>query len=324
MEIAYAILGLTILVLAGDLLVRGAVNVSLRLGVPALIVSLTIVAVGTSAPELLISIKAVVDNVPGIAVGNVVGSNIANILLVLGVPAMMAGLGTAACDTRDSYMQMLVGTAVFVAFALYAPITWVHGTILLVLYFVFMAHAIRAARHHRRAECAVGDDADVETDVEPGDVEGADPGAAWWKIGVYLVLGIIGLPLGADILVESATSIARSYDISETVIGLTLVAVGTSLPELATTVSAAFRKQADVALGNVLGSNMANLLGIVGAASYFGNIPVSDQIVRFDLWVMVASSLLLVPFVFMRVNITRTWGVVFTGLYVAYVVWVLA
>jgi len=315
MDVAYAILGLTILVLAGDMLVRGAVNVSLRLGVPALIVSLTIVAVGTSAPELLISINAVVDNVPGIAIGNVVGSNIANILLVLGIPAMIAGLGTAECDTRDSYMQMLVGTAVFVAFALFSPITWAYGILLLVLYFGFMAHAIHAARLHRRAECA--------NDSEASDVEGADPGAPWWKIGVYLGLGIIGLPMGADILVESATAIARSYHISETVIGLTLVAVGTSLPELATTISAAFRKQADVALGNVIGSNMANLLGIIGAASFFGNISVSEQIVQFDLWVMVASSLLLVPFVFMRVNITRTWGVVFTGLYVTYVVWVL-
>ncbi len=317
MDIAYAILGLTILLLSGDMLVRGAVNVSLRLGVPALIVSLTIVAVGTSAPELLISVNAVVDKVPGIAIGNVIGSNTANILLVLGVPALLAGLGTGACDTRQSYLQMMVGTAVFVAVAYLTPITWIHGVILLGFYIGFMAYAINDARKDRRyaLDAAAGEDI--------LEVEGLDPGASWWKIAMYLALGIVGLPLGADILVESATSIAREYHVSETVIGLTLVAVGTSLPELATTVSAAYRRQADVALGNVLGSNMANLLGIIGISSFFGHIPVSGEILAFDLWVMVASSVLLIPFVFMRININRLWGLGFTVLYVAYVVRVL-
>lgn len=315
MDLAFAVLGLVILVLAGDVLVRGAVNVSLRLGVPALIVSLTIVAIGTSAPELLISISAVLDGAPGIAMGNVVGSNIANVLLVLGVPALMVGLGTASCDTRGSYLQMLVGTALFLTIAFMAPITWVHGIFLSGLYLVFMALAIRAANNHRQNG--------TQPDDEPDDVEGADPAAPWWKIGVYLGLGIIGLPLGAEILVNSATVIARQYHISEAVIGLTLVAVGTSLPELATTVSAAFRRQADVALGNVIGSNMANLLGIIGVASFFGDIPVAQEIMGFDIWVMIAATLLLVPFVFFRINITRIWGAVFTALYVGYIIWVL-
>lgn len=309
MDMANALLGLVILVLAGDVLVRGAVNVSLRLGVPALIVSLTIVAIGTSAPELLISIDAILEGAPGIAIGNVVGSNIANVLLVLGLPALLVGLGTSSCETRSSYLQMLVGSVLFMAFAFLAPITWIHGSVLLGLYLAFMFHAIFSARQQRRAS---------HEEVENVDVE-----APWWKIITYLVLGMIGLPLGADILVDSATAIAREYSISETVIGLTLVAIGTSLPELATTISAAFRRQADVALGNVIGSNMANLLGIIGVAAFFGDIPVSEQILRFDIWVMIGATLLLVPFVFFRQNLTRVWGVAFTGLYIVYLALVL-
>ena len=311
MDILYALLGLTILVLAGDMLVRGAVNVSLRLGVPALIVSLTIVAVGTSAPELLVSVSAVLEDVPGIAVGNVVGSNIANVLLVLGLPAMLMSFDLKNNETRTSYYQMIAGTALFAAMAYLGPITWYHGVLLLAVYAGFMIHAIQAARVHRRENSA-----EREALLELDEV---DLGAPWWKIIGFLLLGIIGLPLGADLLVESATEIARDFNVSETVIGLTLVALGTSLPELATTIAAALRKQADVALGNVLGSNMANLLGIVGAASLFGTIPVSADIIQFDMLIMIAAALVLGPFILFRFNITRIWGVVFTGLYLAYV-----
>ena len=141
----------------------------------------------------------------------------------------------------------------------------------------------------------------------------------WWKIGMFLVLGLIGLPLGADILVDSATVIARTFGISETVIGLTLVAVGTSMPELATTVMAAIRRQADVALGNVIGSNLFNLLAIIGIAALVAPIPVDSQFLTYDLWVMLAASLLLIPFVYLRQNIGRVWGIVLILLYVIYV-----
>lgn len=316
MDFAFATLGLTILVLAGDSLVRGAVNVSLRLGVPALIVSLTIVAIGTSAPEMLIAIQAVIEHAPGLAVGNVVGSNTANVLLVLGVPAMLAGLKTSDCDTRQSFVQMAVAMLVFVVVVFLQPVTWIHGVFLLGLFAAIMVIAIHNARVHRRSNARNRDETE-----EP---EEADPSMSWRRIGVYVVLGMVGLPLGAHLLVDGATAIARSYSISETVIGLTLVAVGTSLPELATTVSAALRRQADVAIGNVIGSNIANLLAIIGVASFFGDIPVSQQVLSFDLWVMVGSGLLLFPFVFLGLNLNRVWGVVLTGLYVAYVGFVLS
>ncbi|UWR24081.1 calcium/sodium antiporter [Sulfitobacter sp. S190] len=308
-------LGLIILLLAGDALVKGAVNLSLRVGVPALIVSLTVVAFGTSAPELLIAIKAVLDDVPGIAVGNVVGSNTANVLLVLGIPALLATMHTSECNTRKSYNHMLAASALFILLAFRGVFDWIAGVILLAALAAMLFDAARQAQSHRKNDqgCA----ADEE------DVEGLDPNLPGWRIAVYLVLGLVGLPLGASLLVDNATIIAKAYGVSDTVIGLTLVAIGTSLPELATTVMAALRRQADVALGNVIGSNMFNLLGIIGVASLVSPIAVAQEFLDFDLWVMLGASLLLIPFVYMRKNITRLWGVILSALYAGYLIIVL-
>jgi cation:H+ antiporter len=304
-----AALGLVILLLAGDALVKGAVNLSLRLGVPAMIVSLTIVAFGTSAPELLIAISAVLEDAPGIAIGNVVGSNTANILLVLGVPALLVPLATSQCETRKNYLYMIVGSLLFIVVAFFEPITWVSSIFLLgALAFVLLDSA-RTARKHRKETAGA---AAVE------ELEEADPDMSWPMIGFYILLGIIGLPLGADLLVDSATEIAHMFNVSDTVIGLTLVAIGTSLPELATTVMATLRRQAEVALGNVIGSNMFNLLAIIGVAALVGPIPVSQSILTFDIWIMLAASLALVPFVYFRLNMGRSVGVLFCVLYAAY------
>ncbi|CUH43636.1 calcium/sodium antiporter [Ruegeria atlantica] len=312
-------LGLLILLLAGDALVRGAVNLSLRLGVPALIVSLTIVAFGTSAPELLIAISAIKENAPGIALGNVVGSNTANILLVLGLPALLATLHTSECNTRRNYVFMLLATVLFIGLAFCGVFNIASGAILLAALGLVLLNAFRDARAHRKA-CG---EACAEEDELEG-LEEADPDMPYWKLSIYLVLGLIGLPMGAHLLVDNATIIARTYGVSETIIGLTLIAVGTSLPELATTVMAALRRQADVALGNVIGSNMFNLLAIVGIATLFGRIPVDPEFLRFDLWVMLGASLLLIPFVFLKQDITRGWGLVLTLLYAVYIVSLLA
>jgi len=170
---------------------------------------------------------------------------------------------------------------------------------------------LRTARAHRKSL----------DDIE--DLEDADPDMAWWRVILYLVLGIVGLPLGATLLVDSATAIASAYGVSETVIGLTLVAVGTSLPELATTVMAAIRRQADVAVGNVIGSNIFNLLGIIGIAVLVGPIPVDPEFLSFDLWVMLAASVILVPFVFLRLPMGRLVGLAFSALYAGYIVMLL-
>ena len=303
-------LGLAILLLAGDALVKGAVNLALRLGVPALIVGLTIVAFGTSAPELLISVQAVLADAPGIALGNVVGSNTANVLLVLGVPALLTGLATSDCDTRKSYVVMLAASVLFVGLAFTGGFTWWSGLILLgALALVLGENFVEARAHH----------ADHTAAEAAEELEGADPEMAWWKIWGFLALGLVGLPLGATLLIDNASAIARMYGVSETVIGLTLIALGTSLPELATTVMAGFRRQADVALGNVIGSNMFNLLAIIGITSLIGDVPVTAEFLTLDLWVMLGASLVLVPFVLLRRDLTRLWGVALTAAYVVYV-----
>lgn len=313
-DIAQAGLGLVILLLAGDALVKGAVNLALRVGIPALLVSLTIVAFGTSAPELLISIASILDDAPGIALGNVVGSNIANVLLVLGVPAILAGLDTQHCETRKTFNFMIVGTVLFIALAFMGPLTHWHGLILLAGLSYVLFDAWRDARAHRAETDAAAERAAAEEE----EVEGADPSIAGWKIALFLGLGLLGLPLGADLLVDSAVSIAEALDVPDTIIGLTLVAVGTSLPELATTVMAALRRQADVALGNVIGSNMFNLLAIIGVSVQVGPIPVDPGILGFDIWWMLGASLLLIPFVFFKLRMGRTVGIGLIGLYTAY------
>jgi len=302
--------GLVILLLAGDALVKGAVNLSLRVGIPALIVSLTIVAFGTSAPELLISINAALDDAPGIALGNVVGSNTANILLVLGVPALLAVMHTSQCNTRKSYVIMIAGSVLFIALAFRGVFDWIAGIILLSVLAVILGDAIREGLAHRRAGL------EAEDEEEP---EGADPDMPWWKIGLFLALGLVGLPLGADLLVDSSVEIAMIFGVTDTVIGLTLVALGTSLPELATTVMAALRRQADVALGNVIGSNMFNLLAIIGVASLIAPIPVDPEFLQFDLWVMLGASLLIFPLVFLARDLTRLWGIALSALYLGYI-----
>ena len=303
-------LGLAILMFAGDVLVRGAVNLSLRLGIPALVVSLIIVAFGTSAPELLIAVQAVLQQAPGIAIGNVVGSNTANILLVLGVPALLTGVHLSECDTRRGYVQMIAATVLFVILLHSGVLTWISGLVLLAGLALVLMDALWRAWSWRTPE-------------SEREVEVADPDMPDWRIAFYLGLGLVGLPLGADLLVDNASEIARIYGVTEAVIGLTFVAIGTSLPELATCVMAALRNRADVALGNVIGSNIFNLLAVVGVATLFGSIPVSGQILEFDLWVMLAASLAIGPFVVLCRDISRLWGLVFTSLYLVYIVLVL-
>ncbi len=306
MSWALALLGLAILAVAGDFLVKGAVNLALRVGLPPLIVGLTIVAFGTSAPELLVSIDAALNDLPGIAIGNVVGSNTANVLLVLGLPALLSGLDTRTSATRKSYVIMLLSTALFIGLAFSGSFGWGAGLVLLAALAVILADQFREGR---------------KTRVPPDALEGADPGLAWWKVIAFLVLGLVGLPVGSNLLITGATTIAESFGVPDSVIGLTMVAIGTSLPELATTLAAAKKGQADVALGNVIGSNIFNLLFIIGAASLVSELAVAPSFLRLDLWVMAAAALAMAPFIFAPIRMTRIVGAAFCALYAGYL-WV--
>lgn len=305
-------LGLVLLLAGGDLLVRGAVSLALRLGIPALIVSLTIVALGTSAPELLITVQSVIEGAPGLALGNVVGSNVANVLLVLGLPAILTAIHPGDGDSRRTFLMMIATTAIAIFLCFMGPLAFWHGVVLLGMFVALIWDAIRTASSGRSAR------AQPEADTL-AELEHANPHLPPFRIAALIVGGLVLLPLGANFLVDGAVRIAAGFGVSDAVIGLTIVAIGTSLPELATSVSAALRKQTDVALGNVIGSNMFNILAILGVASLFGPLDVPAHFLSVDLWVMLGCSLLLYPFVFRGWCISRGWGIALISLYGLYI-----
>lgn len=306
-DILLVLAGLTLLVLGGELLVKGAVNLSLRLGITPLVVGLTVVAFGTSAPELIVSLSAALKGSTDIAMGNVVGSNIANVLMILGATALVSGIATRGHDLRESWAMMIAASVLLIALAFLGPIGRFQGLILLGALGLILWRQLSSAR---------------AGDHDPTDLEGATLGARWRRISLWLAGGLIALPVGANLLVEGASDIALAFGISETVIGLTLVAVGTSLPEMAASVAAAMRGRADMALGNVVGSNIFNLLSILGLTALVQPLPVPPEMLRLDLWVMLASSLLLAPFLFRGIPISRPVGAAFILAYCIYV-WVL-
>lgn len=305
-DILLVLAGLSLLVFGGDFLVKGAVNLSLRLGLSPLVVGLTVVAFGTSAPELVVSLSAALRGVTDIALGNVVGSNIANVVVILGAAALFQPVVTRGHDLRESWTMMMGASVLLVGMAFFGAIGRIDGIILLI---------VLAAILWRQLTTGKVEDA--------SEIEGAEFGASWRQIGAWLVLGLVLLPLGADLLVRGATDIARFFGVTEVVIGLTLVAVGTSLPELAASIAAALRGRSDMALGNVVGSNIFNILAILGITSLVAPLPMPPQMLQLDLWVMLACGALLAPFLFRGITIGRPVGAGMLAAYGAYVWWLL-
>lgn len=299
--------GIVLLALGGDLLVRGSSNLAERLGMSRMLIGVTLVGFGTSMPELMASVQAALRESPGIAVGNVVGSNIANILLVLGAAALIYPLATPRVVMRHNGIMVLIATAVCVGVVLFGYLDRMVGTVLvglLVLYFVLGYFRDRRVLQH-------------ETENGSGQQEGAAgslSGALFFAIaGLALVL------LGAHWLVDSSIVLAREFNISESIIGLTVVAVGTSLPELITSVVAAFRRETSIALGNVLGSNVQNILGILGVTALVHPIAVPAEIAGFDIWVMVAATIALIIFAATNRTLSRFEGFLLLLAYAAYI-----
>lgn len=302
--------GLVLLLIGGDALVRGAVTLAQRLAVPPLVVGLTVVAFGTSSPELVVSLDAVLSGVPEIAIGNVVGSNIANILLVLGVPAMIFPI---ACDVeairRDGAIMFAV-TVGFVALCWSGQVLNWQGAVMTSLLCGYLTWSYFSGRANH--------DSTAETIVDEIEGIATRPHSTWLSL-TFILAGIAGLIYGSDLLIQGATALAMAAGVSETTIGLSLVALGTSLPELATSLVAAIRRHGDVAIGNVVGSNLFNILGIMGITSMVAEIPIPDQIISYDLWIMLSASILVTPLVLCGRPISRRYGAFLTLAYVIYV-----
>lgn len=302
--------GFALLIAGGEIMVRGAVAIAQRLNVPPVVVGLTIVAIGTSAPELTVSIDAVLRGAPDIVTGNVVGSNLSNILLVLGIAALIKPVYAAPQLIRRDGMMMVISAALLVGFAQIGRIEWFAGILMLGLYVGYIGYCYWA-------EQVRGDPSQELTIAEVEERSGA-PQKLLVSIGMFLC-GLIGVIFGADLLVDGAVTLARDFGLPETVIALSVVAIGTSLPELAVSVIAACKGRSDVAVGNIVGSNISNVLFILGATSLVSPIDFAEQIINFDSWFMLAVTVMLIPVLVTGTRISRKEAFFFLSLYVLYI-----
>ena len=307
------VLGLAALIAGAEILVRGASRLAVSWGVSPLVVGLTVVAFGTSAPEMAVSVGAALSGSADLAIGNVVGSNIANVLLILGLSALVAPLLVHEQIIRQEIPIMIGASLVVVAMALDGRIGRIEAALLFVL---VIAYTVFLVVQSRRASQAAEDEFAAEI-----------PTSRWdrhWAVQVALVIGGLALlVLGADWLVGAAVAFAKVMGVSDLVIGLTVVAVGTSMPEIATSLIAAVRGQRDIAVGNVVGSNIFNLLAVLGAAGLVstGGLDVPNAARNFDLWVMLAVAFACLPILLTGREIARWEGAVFLGYYAAYVLY---
>ena len=303
--------GLVYLLLGGDLLVRGAIGLSHRTRISPTLAGLTIVAAGTSAPELMVSMYSALSGLGDIALGNVVGSNIANVLLVLGVPVLISPIASRDTAIRPQALFMLAVTALFILLCWSGPLTRADGGILLALLCLGVALSLRGLFA----------------------MPGVDPEEAREQLTTVLgiphskrliisfsVLGILMLPVGADLAVEGAVTIAAALGVSQAVVAVSMIAIGTSLPELSTTVVAALHRSPGVALGNVIGSNVLNILAIMGLTAAVTPIPVAARFISFDLWVALAAAAVLTALVFRGTTLGRKTGAMMLVAYGSYLI----
>ena len=313
MTFVYLIAGLVLLVAGAEVLVRGAARLAAQFGIPPLIIGLTVVAFGTSAPETAVSVQAALDGSGDLAIGNVVGSNIANVLLILGVTALVAPLLVSRQLIRLDVPIMIGASLVTWALAWDGSLSRLDGALLFAGVLTYTAFLIISSRREKKNEA--GD----EFEDEYGLHEAPKPYA--WAINAGLVIvGLVLLVGGANFLVEGAVQLARALGMSELVIGLTVVAIGTSLPELATSVMAAIKGERDIAVGNIVGSNIFNLLCVLGLASLVSPnaIPVAANALAFDFPVMIAVAIACLPIFFNGYSINRWEGALFVAYYVLY------
>lgn len=322
MEILLPLLGgLAVLVLGAEFLVRGAVRLAERAGVSPLLIGLTIVGFGTSTPELVTSVQGALAGSPGIAVGNIVGSNIMNILVILGLAAIISPMAVAPGAIKRDGVLVIVTAAILTLVGLFWTLDRMTGVLLLAMlagYLFYAAREERAAHGHTLAF----DKGEALSEADPGlrpHAPEPDGGAARWLLPLGLaLLGLVLLVTGGKFFVGAAIDLARLFGISEAVIGLTVVAAGTSMPELVTTVLAALRRHADVAVGNILGSNLYNILGIGGVTAVLSPTAIPSEIARFDNLVMLAVSVVLLAMLYTGRKLDRREGALLVLGYLAY------
>lgn len=299
LDLLFVAVGVLLLTTGGEALIRGSLAAANRMNVSPLLSGLLIVGFGTSAPELVVSIDAALHNRPDIAVGNVVGSNIGNILLILGLCALITPLAVKPLALRRDAVTVVGAGILFLILVGGNALARGDAAILLIALAAYLIWAYRTERS------GMAPSAELHK-AEAEELTALPKTALWIVMAVVLGLGL--LIAGSQVLLKGAVGIAESLGISEAVIGLTLVAIGTSLPELSISIIAAFRKHADVAIGNILGSNIFNLLGILGISALLQPLPVHERILQFDQWVMLGTSLILLVFLYTGSRLSRLEG----------------
>ncbi len=299
----FIVLGLLGLYAGGTLFVGASGTLARQLGMSALMVGLTVVAIGTSLPELIVSVGAALTEQSELALGNVVGSNIANVGLILGISGLIFPLSVHVSMLRREIPIMIGVSALMLLLARDGNITRFDGTLLVVGMVIFLGWTVISA---------IRMPAPTQSDTES-----TTPETPLIRNVLSLVGGLALLLIAARLTVDGATGIARTFGVNELIIGITLVAVGTSLPELVTSITAALQKQSDIAIGNVVGSNIFNVLGILGATSLVRPIPVATSVIRFDAPVMIGFAILLIPFLFDR-HLSKWEALLFLTLYLTY------
>ncbi len=315
MNIVWLLLGLVLILVGANALTDGAFSIARRMGISELVVGLTVVAFGTSAPELAISVISAVNDNAGLAIGNVVGSNIFNILVIIGITAMVKPIGVKRSVMSleipmvilSSLILLVLGNSAFLNGSGVNEVSRVSGIFLLIFFLLFMRYTFASARQP-----------DLESPCQPEEERKAE--LPVWRAVVYVLAGLAALVWGGDRFVDGASGLAMSFGVSEAVIGLTIVAAGTSLPELATSVVAAGKGKSDLAIGNVIGSNIFNVLMVLGLSATITPLPFGS-IGNLDLVTLMGASILFLLFgwLFKERTITRVEGAVLTACYIGYV-----
>ncbi|WP_224996847.1 calcium/sodium antiporter [Cesiribacter sp. SM1] len=305
--------GLVLLIVSGDFLVRGASSLALRFKISTLVVGLTVVAFGTSAPELFVSIRAALEGTPDISMGNVVGSNICNLALVLGVAALITPIIVHKDSIKIDWPVTMGASLLLYAIVQDSYISQLEGGFFVALLVIYIVFLIRKSRKENISKHALEDVMDEEL-----------PSQAPWKDVLYLLAGVTGLYFGSEWFVGSARELASYLGVTERVISITVVAVGTSLPELVTSAIAAFKKESDLAVGNLLGSNIFNIFSILGITSIIKEVYVNSDIVNVDMVWMLAITLLVLPMMFIKRTISRVEGGVLLSVYCVYTYFVIS
>ncbi len=320
MELTTVILfvtGLALLVIGAELLVRGASKIAILFGISPLVIGLTVVAYGTSAPELAVSVQSAFVGQPDLAIGNVVGSNIFNILFIVGISAIITPLLVKQQLIRIDVPLMIAVSCLAWILSLDGSISRTDGIILFLIVITYTVYSIRQSRKESR-------EIQLEYEKEFGSVKSKNQGSVIFQIALMLSGGVL-LVLGSNWLVKGAVELANFFGVSELVIGLTIIAAGTSLPEVATSIVAALKGEKDIAVGNVVGSNIFNILSVLGLASIIApdGITVSSAVLNFDIPVMTAVAVACLPIFFTGHLISRWEGALFLGYYIAYTLYLI-